>query len=95
MDLTKEILELKASIEELKTMLTSHQATSKTSDLPELISLKEVAKMLNITMQGLYFKRKAGELKTVATGSRVFVEKTEFQRFLSSSPKFNNKKTKK
>ena len=40
MDLLNEFKKLNKSVDELKEMLTSQKETSKTSDFPELISLK-------------------------------------------------------
>lgn len=93
MDLGKEFLEIKAELQniiaELQEMREIRLETQKTSELPHLLKIKEVCAMLGMTEQGLAKKRKKGEIRTVATGRRVYVEKAEFERFLASLPTAN------
>lgn len=99
MDLSKEFLDIKSELQniiaELKEMREIRLETQKTSELPHLLKIKEVCGLLGMTEQGLAKKRKKGEIRTVATGRRVFVERAEFERFLKSLPEKNKKQTKK
>lgn len=92
MDLQIEFQKLNERFDELKELLTSQKGVPKTSELPNLITLKEVAKMLNMTEQGFYKLRTSGKIRTVATGNRVYVERAEFERYISSLPTTNKSK---
>ena len=94
MDLLNEFKKLNKSVDELKEMLTSQKETSKTSDFPELITLKEVCKILGVTERCIWTKRKSGEIRTIAKGNRVYIAKEEFQRYINTRTQFNKKNTK-
>ncbi len=89
MDLKNEFEKLNEKFDELKAILTTQKEAQQTSELPPLLKIKEVCSLLGMTEQGLAKKRKKGEIRTVATGRRVYVERAEFERFLASLPTAN------
>lgn len=94
----KELLVIQITTEELQeliydSVLKAFKELKKTiaKEEPEqLLTRKEVAKLLKISLPTLYYWTKEGKLKHYKTGSRVYYKKNEVMSALGKSNNYRN-----
>ncbi len=89
--LPKAVIMLTKEISELKKMLTQRQEEKKQEPTEKLLSVKETAKFLNLTVPTIYSKVSRRELPYMKRGKRLYFSSTELLEYLKEGRSKSNK----